>query len=107
MSVGCLEPPFFKEFIGRFVGSLPHDFNVANGWKPSIESQQDQDEWPKLKQFLTEGFLTNTRDYWASVFQGRRVEIVRVLSSTDSSLQGVMRVRYRSLHLKKHVHRCP
>lgn len=107
MSVGCLEPPFFEEFINRFVGSLPHDFDVANGWKPSIESRQDQGEWPKLRQFLTEGFLTNTRDYWASVFQGQPTGVVRVLGSSDLSLQGVMRVRCRFLHLKKHVHRCP
>lgn len=71
MSVGCLEPQFFKAFIERFLEALPHPYALSDGWKPTIESQFIQEEWPKLKEFLETGFMTNTRDYWAGVFHSQ------------------------------------
>jgi hypothetical protein len=70
MSVGCIEPKFFKEFITKFTAALPKDFTITNGWRPLAGSQHNAGEWPQLKQFITEGFLTNTRDYWTGVFHG-------------------------------------
>ena len=70
MSVGCLEPQFFKTFITIFVTTLPRDFDPHNGWKPSPEVQFKRDQWPKLAEYITKGFLTSPRDFWASVFHG-------------------------------------
>ncbi|KAG5642428.1 hypothetical protein DXG03_002802 [Asterophora parasitica] len=69
MSVGCLEPQFFRVFIAVFISALPKGFNSSNGWRPSPQTQTDRTEWPKLRDFLTQGFKSNTRDYWAQVFQ--------------------------------------
>ena len=70
MSVGCLEPQFFKTFITIFVTALPPDFDPHNGWKPSPEVQFKRDQWPKLTEYITKGFLTSPRDFWAGVFHG-------------------------------------
>ena len=68
MSVGCLEPQFFKTFITIFMKTLPPDFNPLNGWKPSPKIQFKRDQWPKLAEYITKGFLTSPRDFWAGVF---------------------------------------
>lgn len=70
MSVGCLEPQFFKEFTTHFSVGLPQNFVFLNGWTPTSDTQSDRDEWPKLKEYLEKGFMTNTRDYWARIFHG-------------------------------------
>lgn len=70
MSVGCLEPQFFKTFITIFVETLSPDFDPHKGWKPSAEIQFKRDHWPKLADYLTKGFLTSPRDFWAGVFHG-------------------------------------
>jgi alpha-methylacyl-CoA racemase len=77
MSVGCLEPQFFKEFITHFSAGLPKDFTMLNGWKPTTDTQTDRDEWPQLKEYLENGFMTNTRDYWAGIFHGTFVPRLR------------------------------
>ena len=70
MSVGCLEPQFFKAFLELFLKSLPKDFLTQRGWKPTLSSQGNRDDWPKFFEFLEQGFLTNTRDYWTKVYHG-------------------------------------
>jgi len=79
MSVGCLEPRFFKEFIRLFVDALPQGFNAQHGWNPTTDMQSDQDKWPNLRQFLEKGFMTNTRDYWASVFHGMESNLIGII----------------------------
>ena len=79
MSVGCLEPQFFKEFIRLFVDALPEQFSIQSGWKPTTSTYGGQDEWPKLKEFLEKGFMTNTRDYWAGVFHGTTSILTKVI----------------------------
>jgi alpha-methylacyl-CoA racemase len=74
MSVGCLEPAFFKAFLEGFIKAVPPGFTL-DGWTPTLEVQFDREEWPKLKQYLTKGFATNGRDYWASVFHGQVIKI--------------------------------
>ncbi len=71
MSVGCLEPQFFKAFIERFVEALPNHFRSKHDWTPDASTQFDRDEWPKLKDYLEQGFKTRTRDEWGAVFMGR------------------------------------
>lgn len=70
MSVGCLEPHFFKIFIEAFVNVLPRDFNPCGGWKPDSTTQSKQEEWPNLEVYITKGFLTQPRDFWARLFLG-------------------------------------
>lgn len=71
MSVGCLEPQFFKVFIELFVKAVPNDFDPFNGWHPDPSTQSQRDEWHKLAQYLTKGFLTRPRDFWAGIYQGK------------------------------------
>jgi len=70
MSVGCLEPQFFKVFIESFTKTVPQDFDPTRGWKPDPSTQFQRDEWPKLAEYLTKGFLTYSRDFWADVYHG-------------------------------------
>jgi len=70
MTVGCLEPQFFKAFINRFNTALPKTFVFDNGWQPTSTTQSDRDQWPKMKAYFEQGFLTNTREYWGKVFHG-------------------------------------
>lgn len=71
MTVGCLEPQFFAVFIDRFVQTLkPEGFDPLRGWHPDASTQFDRDLWPQMKEYLTKGFLTHPRDFWAQVFHG-------------------------------------
>ncbi|KAF8920250.1 CoA-transferase family III [Mucidula mucida] len=70
MSVGCLEPQFFASFLGTLLQCLPAQFGLECGWRPTIDSHTRREEWPRLKEFLTKAFLTQTRDYWAQKFHG-------------------------------------
>ena len=69
MSVGCLEPRFFKTFIDCFIKGLgPGPLE----WQPTPEKQMDRGEWPKLRKFLADGFRSKTRDHWTKIFQSER-----------------------------------
>ncbi len=72
MSVGCLEPQFFKVFIDKFNAALPRDFEFEGDWRPTLGVQRDIPQWPKMKAYFRKGFLTNSRDYWTQVFHGTR-----------------------------------
>lgn len=74
MSVGCLEPAFFKAFLEGFVKAVAPGFSL-NGWIPTLDVQFNREEWPKLKEYLTRGFATRGRDYWAKVFHGQFINI--------------------------------
>ncbi|KAJ7127061.1 CoA-transferase family III [Mycena epipterygia] len=82
MSVGCLEPAFFKTFLERFVKAVPPGFG---GWTPTLDVQFDREEWPKLKDYLTKGFATQGRDYWASVFHGSDACAIPVLTPEEAA----------------------
>ena len=70
MSVGCLEPTFFQTFISHFIEGLSPDFPME--WRPRAEMWAKREEWPRLRKFLADGFRSNTRDYWAKIFHGKR-----------------------------------
>ncbi|KAJ7727301.1 CoA-transferase family III domain-containing protein [Mycena maculata] len=84
MSVGCIEPAFFKVFLERFVEAVPPGFSLG-GWTPTFEVQFDQDEWPKLKEYLTMGFAAYHRDHWASVFHGTDACALPVLTTDEAA----------------------
>ncbi|KAG6831803.1 hypothetical protein H0H92_007480 [Tricholoma furcatifolium] len=83
MSVGCLEPQFFKVFIDGFLKALPKGFSL-DGWRPNTATQGNQGEWGMLREFLTAGFKTNTRDYWAAIFHGTDACALPVLSPEEA-----------------------
>lgn len=71
MTIGCLEPQFFAVFIGKFTQALKAEgFDPLRGWHPDTSTQFDRDLWPKMKEYLTKGFLTHPRDFWAQLFHG-------------------------------------
>ena len=70
MSVGCLEPQFYAEFMEIFTAALPAGFRIEDGWTPPKDAQIRRELWPKLRKYLQNGFATQPRDYWANVFQG-------------------------------------
>lgn len=81
MTVGCLEPQFFKAFIDGFSAALPKNFEFENGWRPMPGGQTDTREWPKMRAYFEKGFLTNTREYWTQVFHGTRQHLPDNLDS--------------------------
>ncbi|KAJ7363982.1 CoA-transferase family III domain-containing protein [Mycena albidolilacea] len=84
MSVGCLEPAFFKAFIEGFVKAVPPGFTL-DGWTPTPDVQFDLGEWPKLKEYLTKGFATQGRDYWAQIFHRTDACAVPILTPEEAA----------------------
>lgn len=80
MSVGCLEPHFFKIFIDKFGGALPKDFKFENDWRPTPAVQRDVQQWSKMRAYFRQGFLTGSRDYWTQVFHGMHYTLIRFAS---------------------------
>ncbi|KAF9645095.1 CoA-transferase family III [Thelephora ganbajun] len=83
MSVGCIEPQFFKTFIDRFIKGLDKDFPLK--WRPSPETQANQEEWPELRKFLVDGFRSNTREHWTEVFHNTDSCAVPVLFPSEAA----------------------
>lgn len=71
MSVGCIEPHFFEIFLQTFMKALPNNFDPCQGWRPEPSTQFKRQDWARLGVYLTKGFLTQPRDFWAQVFLGR------------------------------------
>lgn len=67
VSVGCLESQFFKCFIKLFIREVSGD-NTGLDWPHDVAYKPEQ--WPKLRQYMTEGFLMKNRDEWAAIFHG-------------------------------------
>ncbi|KAF5375593.1 hypothetical protein D9757_008505 [Collybiopsis confluens] len=84
MSLGCLEPQFFKTFIEHFVEALPNDSKQRFGWTPDPSVQFDRDQWPKLKQYLEFGFKTRTRNEWEATFMGTDACAIPVLTPEEA-----------------------
>ncbi|KAH8118047.1 CoA-transferase family III domain-containing protein [Phellopilus nigrolimitatus] len=86
MSVGCLEPQFYRAFIEKFIGALPQAFLGEQGdWRPTEAMRTDESKWPRLRAFLEFGFRTRTRDEWAKIFHGTDACAVPVLSPTEAA----------------------
>ena len=70
MSVGCLEPQFYRIFLEKFVAALPDAFLASQGLKLSVEDQHVTDLWPKMKLIFESAFKLYDRSYWEKVFEG-------------------------------------
>ncbi|KAK2460889.1 hypothetical protein APHAL10511_007359 [Amanita phalloides] len=100
MSVGCLEPQFFKVFIEGFLQALPSNFPLPDAWRPTIRSQHNRGEWPKLREFLEIGFRTNSRQFWTDVFHSTDACTVPVLSPEEASKYEAFGSPYPQTHPK-------
>jgi alpha-methylacyl-CoA racemase len=72
MSLGCIEPQFYKAFLDRFVPILPSGFMAAQGQglKLTPQDQHKTDLWPLTKKLFEKAFMLYDRDYWAQKFEG-------------------------------------
>ncbi|MDA5557208.1 CaiB/BaiF CoA transferase family protein [Shimia sp. MMG029] len=75
VSVQCLEPQFYAEFLERM--GLSDD--------PEFARQHDATLWPKLTARLSDLFLSAPRLHWDSLFSGSDACVVVVLSPEESA----------------------
>ncbi|MEP2533705.1 CaiB/BaiF CoA-transferase family protein [Shimia sp.] len=89
VSVQCLEPQFYAEFLARM--DLSDD--------PEFQQQMDKRLWSKLTARLTETFLSESRMHWDDLFTGSDACVGVVLSPEESA---------RSPHMiERHVWQAP
>jgi alpha-methylacyl-CoA racemase len=77
VSVGAIEPQFYRELLDRL--GLADD--------PEFADQHDKGRWPDLKKRLAELFLTKTRDQWCEVLEG-----------TDACFAPLLQLREVAVH---------
>ncbi|KAF9069210.1 CoA-transferase family III domain-containing protein [Rhodocollybia butyracea] len=87
MTVACIEPRFFKNFLERFCEALPKDFTSSEKWQGVVNDsvQESRELWPTLQLFLETGFSMLTRDEWGKVFFGTDACSVPVLTPEEAS----------------------
>ncbi|TFL03926.1 CoA-transferase family III [Pterulicium gracile] len=83
MSLGCLEPQFFAVFITTFNRALPKSFKEE--WVPGPHEQFDLEKWPRLREYIRKGFLSQTREFWSDLFHGTDACAVAVLHPDEAS----------------------
>ncbi len=75
MSVGCIEPQFYAEFL-----------KLAQIEDPDFKSQWDRTKWPELKEKLKIVFKEKTRQEWTEIFAGSDACTVPVLTMQEAHL---------------------
>ena len=73
ISVGCLEPQFFAEFL-CLAGRDPEE----------AKTQYDRSTWPAMRDAYAEMFATRTRDDWAALFVGSDACVAPVLTPQEA-----------------------
>ena len=74
MSVACLEPQFFAEFI-RLSGRDPKE----------CATQNDRATWPEMRAQYAQMFAGKTRDEWTAIFDGSDACVTPVLTFAEAS----------------------
>jgi len=74
LSVGCIEPQFFAEFL-RLLGLDP----VLSG------KQNDKTAWPMLHSLFETTLKSRSRDEWAAVFEGTDACVAPVLDFEEAA----------------------
>ncbi len=74
LSVGCIEPQFFAEFLK--LAKLDEGF---------AKDQNDKSKWPKLHKLFEETIATKTRDEWAIIFEGTDACVAPVLDFEEAA----------------------
>jgi alpha-methylacyl-CoA racemase len=74
MSVGAIEPQFYRKFLAGL--GLADD--------PQFAAQNDQSRWSALKQKVIAQFKTKTRAEWEAIFDGEDACVTPVLALTEA-----------------------
>ena len=74
ISLGSLEPQFYRELLERL--GLSDD--------PDFRKQNDPKRWPALKERLDAIFARETRAYWCGIFEGSNVCFAPVMSMAEA-----------------------
>ena len=74
ISVQCLEPKFYEEFVKTMGLSENKDF----------ASQMDQSTWPKMKKELTKCFSKQPLEHWQDLFEGSDACVEPVFTPEES-----------------------
>jgi alpha-methylacyl-CoA racemase len=74
MSVGAIEPQFYRKFLAGL--GLADD--------PEFAAQNDQSRWSTLKQKIIAQFKTKTRAEWEAIFDGEDACVTPVLSLREA-----------------------
>lgn len=75
ISVGAIEPQFYREFRERL--------GIAGD--PAFDAQMERDAWPKLQEKIAAIFKTKTRAEWSARFEGTDACFAPVLSMADAA----------------------
>lgn len=75
LSVGPLEPQFYREFIEK----------VDLDWD-DFKEQFDAENWPKMKEAVGSAIKAKTRDEWCDIFEGSDACVAPVLSMREAPL---------------------
>ena len=75
ISVGAIEPQFFKVFVE--LAGLPES---------DLKIQNDQSQWPAMRERYAEHFRTRTRDEWQAIFDGSDACVAPVLNFEEAAL---------------------
>ncbi|CDW91754.1 alpha-methylacyl-racemase [Stylonychia lemnae] len=76
-AVGCIEPQFFK----LFVKGLPVDDDEK---KSLIENQNNQEQWPKMKDRFEKIFASQPSKYWKEQFKGTDACVTLVINENQA-----------------------
>lgn len=85
ISVQCIEPKFYREFLDRL--HLTTD--------PIFANQYDRATWKPAAAYLEQKFAQSSRDHWAELFDGSDACVAPVLSPQDA--KSADHIRYRKI----------
>lgn len=74
ISIGSIEPQFYALLL-----------KLCEIEDPQFESQNDQQQWPELRQKLVSLFKTKTREEWADILEGTDVCFAPVLNLQEAT----------------------
>ena len=74
LSVGCIEPQFFAEFL-----------KLTKLDEILAKDQNDKSKWPTLHALFEETIATKTRDEWAAIFEGTDACVAPVLDFDEAA----------------------
>ena len=74
LSVGCIEPQFFAEFL-----------QLAKLDESLAKDQNDKSQWPKIHILFEETIALKTRDEWAAIFEGTDACVAPVMDFEEAA----------------------
>ncbi|PWY97102.1 CoA-transferase family III [Testicularia cyperi] len=88
MSVGAIEPQFYKEMLSILRRVLPTA--PAGTRHPSTKTQHDRETWPELRNYFTQCFAQLPRKEWERHFIRTDACVAPVLTRDEAALNGVL-----------------